>query len=68
MIGNRVTIAQSMFATTDGGASWSPATINGGHTMDFVDADHGWVVTAGGGGSRTTDGGGTWQDLILPNQ
>ena len=36
--------------------------------MDFVDANHGWVVTVGGLGYRTTDGGATWQQMILPNQ
>ena len=36
--------------------------------MDFVDANHGWVVTTGGGGHRTTDGGATWEAMALPNQ
>jgi photosystem II stability/assembly factor-like uncharacterized protein len=68
VIGNRVNIAQGMFVTIDGGASWTLANINGGHSMDFVDANHGWVMSVGGLGYRTLDGGTTWAEMIMPNQ
>ena len=56
--------AQNMFLTTNGGASWAPASVNGGSAIDFIDANHGWVVSLGGLGQRTTDGGATWQQMI----
>ncbi len=60
--------SQSTFRTTDGGVTWTPANVSGGHSLDFVDANHGWVVSLSGLGFRTTDGGETWQEMLLPNQ
>jgi photosystem II stability/assembly factor-like uncharacterized protein len=60
----------TMLHTNDGGQTWSQsAPINGVGWMwsvDFVDANHGWVgtnVPVGDGGIvlRTVDGGQTWQ-------
>jgi photosystem II stability/assembly factor-like uncharacterized protein len=53
-----------VFATTDGGRSWSPVAglsrsglVSGGNgNVVFVDADHGWVCETGAGLWRTTDG------------
>jgi photosystem II stability/assembly factor-like uncharacterized protein len=66
--GTRQFVAQNMYRTTDGGVTWTQQTINAGNSLDFVDANHGWVMNVGGLGYRTTDGGTTWQQFILPNQ
>ena len=56
--------------TRDGGATWSePRAVPIGGDVQFIDADHGWVLTSDMGGSgggfsvvvlRTVDGGQTW--------
>nr|MBA3543949.1 hypothetical protein [Chthoniobacterales bacterium] len=66
--GTRPTVAQNVFKTTDGGVTWSQVNLSAGGFVDFVDANHGWVVNIGGLGYRTTDGGATWQQFIMPNQ
>jgi photosystem II stability/assembly factor-like uncharacterized protein len=58
----------NMYSTTDGGASWTELSLNQGHSIDFVDADHGWVMNVGGLGHRTTDGGASWKQMLLPNR
>jgi hypothetical protein len=68
VVGSRPGIAEGLFRTTDGGATWTPVFPNGGYSIDFTDANHGWVVGVSGLGYRTTDGGATWQQMILPNQ
>ena len=67
VVGNRPNIPQGLFRTTDGGASWTPIFPNLGYSIDFTDANHGWVLSASGFGYRTTNGGGTWQQMLLPN-
>ena len=67
VVGSRPGIAEGLFRTTDGGATWTPVFPNGGYSIDFTDANHGWVVGVSGFGYRTTDGGATWQQMILPN-
>ena len=62
--------------TADGGLSWERQygsetdTPTGDHPwlwdVDFVDAEHGWVVGDGGLLLRTADGGETWQELAAP--
>ena len=62
--------------TGDGGLSWErqygydTETPTGDHPwyrdVDFVDAQHGWVVGDGGLLLRTIDGGETWQELAAP--
>ena len=66
--GNRPGSGENLFRTTDGGATWTPVYPNGGYSIDFIDANHGWVLNTGGLGYRTTDGGATWQQMLLPNQ
>jgi hypothetical protein len=68
VVGSRPGIAEGLFRTTDGGATWTPVFPNGGYSIDFTDANHGWVVGVSGFGYRTTDGGATWEQMILPNQ
>ena len=68
IVGTRPGIATNLFKTTDGGATWTQLNINAGQAVDFVDANHGWVVNAGGLGYRTTNGGATWTQFLLPNQ
>jgi photosystem II stability/assembly factor-like uncharacterized protein len=67
VVGCRPGIAEGLFLTTDGGATWTPVFPNGGYSIDFTDANHGWVVGVSGVGYRTTDSGATWQQMILPN-
>jgi photosystem II stability/assembly factor-like uncharacterized protein len=66
--GSRVNVAQNFWRTTDGGATWTLLNLNEGQSIDFVDANHGWVVNVGGLGYRTIDGGTNWQQFIMPNQ
>ncbi len=67
-----------LFRTADGGTTWTPAPTPGIPVredflqVDFVDEDHGWVLTYLEDGSeifhklyRTTDGGETWA-LLQP--
>ncbi|MEZ4791439.1 MAG: T9SS type A sorting domain-containing protein [Flavobacteriales bacterium] len=52
------------YRTTDGGATWEPMTgTPGGHTVFFLDEDHGWMKYR-----RTVDGGATWTDIDSPQQ
>ena len=55
----------AVFRTDDGGLSWreQPTVKNEGRFMsiDFVDANHGWVA-GDAGVLHTTDGGNTWRD------
>lgn len=52
------------YRTTDGGATWEPMTgTPGGHTVFFLDEDHGWMKYR-----RTVDGGDTWTDIDSPQQ
>ena len=61
--------AGAVFGTVDGGASWRDFSIpNSGDliSVDFTDALHGWVATAGAWGEsnsiyRTVDGGLHWE-------
>lgn len=47
------------YRTTDGGTTWEPMTgTPGGHTVFFLDEDHGWMKYR-----RTMDGGATWTDI-----
>jgi photosystem II stability/assembly factor-like uncharacterized protein len=66
--GSRVNVPQNFWRTTDGGATWTLLNLNEGQSIDFVDANHGWVVNVGGLGYRTIDGGTNWQQFIMPNQ
>jgi len=66
--GLRPGIPNSLYKTTDGGATWTVLSINAGQAVDFVDVNHGWMVNVGGLGYRTTNGGTTWTQMLLPNQ
>lgn len=66
--GNRPFEPFGTYRTTDGGATWQLIELPIGHTIDFTDANHGWIVNVGGVGYRTEDGGATWQQIVLPNQ
>ena len=68
VVGSRPGIPEGLFRTTDGGGTWTPIFPNGGYSIDFTDANHGWVVGVSGLGYRTTDAGATWEQMILPNQ
>ena len=66
--GSRPGIPNSLFKTTDGGATWTTLSLNAGQAVDFVDVNHGWMINVGGLGYRTTDGGVNWTQMLLPNQ
>ena len=66
--GTRPSVAENIFRTTDGGATWTQVNLSAGGFVDFADATHGWVVNIGGLGYRTTNGGTTWTQFIMPNQ
>jgi photosystem II stability/assembly factor-like uncharacterized protein len=66
--GSRPGIAENMYRTTDGGTTWTLQSVNSGHSLDFIDANHGWTMDVGGLGFRTTNGGASWLQIIMPNQ
>ncbi|MBD3161213.1 MAG: hypothetical protein GF346_03395, partial [Candidatus Eisenbacteria bacterium] len=59
-----------IFATTDGGATWTPQTSGTNRKLSkvfFLDAQQGWITGGWGDGSsylvlKTTDGGTSWQN------
>ncbi|MDQ3197831.1 MAG: YCF48-related protein [Verrucomicrobiota bacterium] len=64
--GTRPQVAIDTYRTTNGGASWTSLGMPA-HYVDFVDVNHGWLLTIGGTGFRTTNGGTTWTPMTLPN-
>lgn len=66
----------TLMKTTDGGATWTPLTINTSgiiRSIQFVDAQHGYVVAARADNAlmgekvfKTTDGGTTWSEMAIP--
>jgi hypothetical protein len=61
--------APHLMITDDAGATWRDATPPGQASqpiIEFVDADHGWVLDADGPLWRTADGGRSWQATALP--
>ncbi len=52
-----------LFATEDGGATWTELPAPGAGALYFLDARNGWMYTDGGPPSlfRTEDGGRTWR-------
>ena len=65
--GTRPDFAILPYSATNGGASWTALDSLPAHFVDFVDPSHGWLVTVGGTGFRTTNAGGTWQPMTFPN-
>ncbi|HEY4845106.1 MAG TPA: YCF48-related protein [Candidatus Dormibacteraeota bacterium] len=74
-----VATGQEVFRTTDGGRSWKKTSVAFSGDLvglDFVDANNGWLATAGFGGGEmrpaepagdifhTTDGGLHWTDQV----
>lgn len=56
--------AGALYATRDGGASWSRQRVPTRHLLlggAFVDAEQGWLVGAGATILQTNDGGQTWR-------
>jgi len=61
-------VSTSVFATTDGGLSWGLRSTTAGApaASDFLDAEHGWLVTDAEGAAgaeelyATGDGGSSW--------
>jgi photosystem II stability/assembly factor-like uncharacterized protein len=63
---------QSIFKSTDGGATWSSSQAGAGTNValgiDFLDADNGMVTSEDGAYFKTVDGGATWTPGTIPNQ
>ena len=67
----------TLYRTTDAGKTWTSAKVpfSGGY-LDFLDAQHGWVLFAsdcgagscGGSLFQTSDGGDTWTELLKIDQ
>jgi photosystem II stability/assembly factor-like uncharacterized protein len=59
---------KTVYKTTDGGTTWAVAMYQASnmYSVDFVDAQHGWIGTIGSLFFRTTDGGTTWVQGTLP--
>jgi photosystem II stability/assembly factor-like uncharacterized protein len=60
---------RTLFKTTDGGESWQWVSLGergGGTTIQFVDAQHGWLTADNNFGLRTIDGGATWIEFNMP--
>jgi photosystem II stability/assembly factor-like uncharacterized protein len=59
---------RTVYHTVDGGQSWTLAFTPNAfcYSVDFVDAQHGWIATIGQLYFRTTDGGQNWTSLGLP--
>ena len=53
-------VSYSVYATTDGGASWAYQDGAGGYDLSFYDSLHGWACYEDGTLFATTDGGETW--------
>lgn len=66
--GTRPQVAILAYVTTNGGASWTALNSLPAHFVDFVDPTHGWLMTIGGTGFRTTNAGASWQPFTLPNK
>jgi photosystem II stability/assembly factor-like uncharacterized protein len=56
-----------LFSTGDGGETWERlAQIDGQGQVDFVDEDHGWILTGGGMDAPVLlrlENGDTWEEL-----
>jgi photosystem II stability/assembly factor-like uncharacterized protein len=72
--GQSSTSSATLWHSTDGGTTWQPSTIATSNisVIDFIDAQHGWIISTPDGGVagptyfdlwHTTDGGVTWQQL-----
>jgi len=60
---------RTLFKTTDGGQTWQWISLGergGGTTIQFVDAQHGWLTSDNNFGLRTIDGGQTWIEFNMP--
>lgn len=62
--------APRLLLTNDAGTTWRDATppqeADYQPTIEFIDADHGWLLETDGPLWRTADGGRTWQKTALP--
>ena len=60
---------RTLFRTTDGGQTWQWISLGergGGTTIQFVDAQHGWLTADNNFGLRTIDGGANWIEFNMP--
>ena len=61
--------AKSVYHTTDGGTTWTQAMSQNTFmwSVDFWDANTGWIASIGTLFFRTTNSGATWTQGVLPN-
>ena len=60
---------KTLYRTRNGGATWEWVYLGergGGTTIQFLDAQRGWLTADNRLGLRTTDGGNTWTEFIMP--
>lgn len=69
-VGSRSGGGSVAIRTTDGGASWSAATLPGATSalldLEYVGSNDAWACGVGGTLIATTDGGASWSDVALP--
>lgn len=62
---------QGFFITTDGGVKWRNVDFGQNYplisSLDFVNREDGWMITAAGALLQTTDGGRTWVHASHPH-
>ena len=61
---------KTLFRTTNGGATWDWVYLGergGGTTVQFVDADYGWLTADNTFGLRTINGGASWTEFHMPD-
>jgi hypothetical protein len=58
----------ALFATADGGRTWTPRALPSAGRLRFVDRTHGWLAGGVAGDTlyATADGGQSWQPVSVP--